>query len=460
MKKFTSFDFITEAIERLEEFDIKDIVKHILIENSETIYADHPHIGYLTIHTDDEGAYNDLMQGGAATLEEARQKSFLSSKNIINPKKIKKPKNKPLKNKPLSASKGYLGIGADAKTIKGQKEGWLTAINYMIPAGKYGTANLCSHASDGCSANCLVGTGRGAYKNTILSRLRKTKTFTNDRRQFLSNLYSDIKASIKFSNKHNLPLAVRLNGTSDIGWQGQRIHSDDILKSQAGKLRTLLGGKRTSDPKYVRKSGGRSLMDHFSNEMSGGRRVEFYDYTKNPHTAIAHREGRLPSNYDITFSATEEPHSIDFAVDHALKGGRSTVVFNVPTGTKTKPAGELPKFYKGLLVVDGDESDLRFLDKHPVTGERGGFIVGLRYKKIKEKEQKVGASEKSDFVVQPSDFLDQVKHSMPITPQEKINYELGAHRHLEYTAEKLRKAKRSEDQFRSGVARLRGQQKP
>ena len=30
MKKFTSFDFITEAIERLEEFDIKDIVKHML----------------------------------------------------------------------------------------------------------------------------------------------------------------------------------------------------------------------------------------------------------------------------------------------------------------------------------------------------------------------------------------------------------------------------------------------
>ena len=51
---------------------------------------------------------------------------------------------------------GYLlGVGADTKTVKGEKYGYLTGIQYLTPADGSGIANLCPFASAGCKASCL-----------------------------------------------------------------------------------------------------------------------------------------------------------------------------------------------------------------------------------------------------------------------------------------------------------------
>jgi hypothetical protein len=89
--------------------------------------------------------------------------------------------------------------------------------------------------------------------------------------------------------------------------------------------------------------------------------IEAYDYTKVTKKALQWANGLLPANYHITFSKSEVN---DSCVDKVLAaGGNVAVVFEKA----------LPATYKGVTVINGDESDVRFMDKP-------GVIVGLRAK--------------------------------------------------------------------------------
>ena len=84
------------------------------------------------------------------------------------------------------------------------------------------------------------------------------------------------------------------------------------------------------------------------------RTCNFYDYTK-----LTNRRN-LPANYHLTFSLAE--HN-DYDARRALGNGMNmAVVFH-----------KLPKIFMAHLVIDGDVSDLRFLDRSVV-------IVGLTAK--------------------------------------------------------------------------------
>ena len=86
--------------------------------------------------------------------------------------------------------------------------------------------------------------------------------------------------------------------------------------------------------------------------------VQFYDYTK-----IGSRFDKpLPNNYYLTFSRSESNESE--AMDILLRGFNIAWVFN-----------KVPTSYMGYKVINGDESDVRFLDKR-------GVIVGLKYKNV------------------------------------------------------------------------------
>ena len=88
--------------------------------------------------------------------------------------------------------------------------------------------------------------------------------------------------------------------------------------------------------------------------------VQFYDYTKLPKPWT-----RVKPNYDLTFSRSEtnERDCLD-----ALNNG-----INVAVVFSTKKTEPLPDEYLGYEVINGDEHDLRFLDKK-------GVIVGLTAK--------------------------------------------------------------------------------
>lgn len=209
-----------------------------------------------------------------------------------------------------------LSVDTNAKTIKGQKKGYLTGILYLTPADLSGR-NVCPHASAGCKAACLFSAGRGAFDNVKSARLRKTLAFFKDREGFIADLKTDIVSLIKKAEKAGMSPCVRLNGTSDLPWHKM------------------------------------GIMESFPD-------VPFYDYTPNKARMMEYLEGKLPKNYSLTFSRKEDNES---ACDEIMaKGGNVAVVFR-----------DIPTAWKGKNTFNGDESDLRFLDPR-------GVIVALKAK--------------------------------------------------------------------------------
>ena len=91
--------------------------------------------------------------------------------------------------------------------------------------------------------------------------------------------------------------------------------------------------------------------------------MQCYDYTKHLDRAVAVANGKLPSNYHLTFSRSE--NTSDATVRDLLKRGVNVAVVYWK---------ELPQEdFGGFEVINGDETDLRFAD--PI-----GKVVGLKYK--------------------------------------------------------------------------------
>lgn len=201
----------------------------------------------------------------------------------------------------------------NTKTVKGEAMGYMTFIMHLAPSTLSGY-NTCPMASKGCAAACLNTAGRGRFTATQEARIRKTKWFFEDRETFMAQLVKDIQAAIRKAARENMTPVFRLNGTSDIRWE------------------TIAVG------------GFRNIMEMFSSQT-------FYDYTK------LQNRVNLPSNYHLTFSRSEENYG---QVDMMMGAGYNTaIVFDT-----------LPAVYNGYKVIDGTETDLRFLDPK-------GVIVGL-----------------------------------------------------------------------------------
>lgn len=228
---------------------------------------------------------------------------------------------------------------SNIKTVKGEKLGVKTAILYLSP-GSISGFNLCPFASIGCLFACLYTAGKGAISNVKSARIAKAKLFLSDRKAFVELLKIDIQAHIRKSKREGMNPAVRLNGTSDIAWENER----------------GLDGK--------------NLMESFPE-------VAWYDYTKSPIRALKYQLAKLPSNYHLTFSRSESNQT---QVDSLIGKVNVAMVFS------TKRGNPLPLEYMGRRVIDGDETDARFLDE-------SGVIVGLRSKGSGKKDQ-------SGFVIQ------------------------------------------------------------
>ena len=63
---------------------------------------------------------------------------------------------------------------------------------------------------------------------------------------------------------------------------------------------------------------------------------------------------------------------------------------------------KVPTSYMGYKVIDGDENDLRYLDKK-------GVIVGLRYKKVITKGFDNEAAFKNGFAIRTKEVVKKVK---------------------------------------------------
>ena len=220
----------------------------------------------------------------------------------------------------------------NSKTQKGEKKGYLTGILYLKPEQSGGLGNVCPKATEGCKASCLNTAGRGVFDTVQAGRQRKTKLYFDDQASFVADLVSEVRKLKEKAEKKGMIPCVRINGTSDL-------------------------------PSLARKV-ARQVPD-----------VQFYDYTK-----IAKPYKRTLPNYHITFSKSES--NMDECLDALDNGVNVAVVFEK----------ELPKKYLGYKVVNGDETDLRFLDKGGKNGN--GVIVGLKAKGRAKKDI-------TGFVVRP-----------------------------------------------------------
>jgi len=227
----------------------------------------------------------------------------------------------------LATHQSYKLLGfTNAKTEKGEKKGWRTAIMYLAPHKVSGRANMCSHASKGCAKACLFTAGRGQMNVVERARMRKTDYFLDYRAEMVAQLSKEIAAHKRHCDKKGIGCCVRLNGTSDIPWENVRLN-------------------------------GKNLMQMHPD-------VQFYDYTKNHNRDVSQLD-----NYHITFSRAEDNEQHIPKV--LAKGWNVAVVFN---------SADLPDTYMGIEVVDGDTDDLRFLDG-------SGVIVGLKAKGQAKKDK-------------------------------------------------------------------------
>ena len=215
-----------------------------------------------------------------------------------------------------------LSVNSDAKTIKGLKFGYLTGISYLAPSKESGY-NTCKNASKGCAKACLFTAGHGVMKHVREPRIAKTIAFFKNRKIWFKDLRRNLDSLIKKGIKDSLKTCIRLNGTSDLPWENIKVDNKSIIETYPDN--------------------------------------QFYDYTKSYERMIKFLEGKMPKNYHLTFSRSET-NDIK-SMDILKRGGNVAMVFH-----KT-----LPATYRGYKVINGDLSDLRFLDKKNV-------IVGLKGK--------------------------------------------------------------------------------
>jgi hypothetical protein len=246
-----------------------------------------------------------------------------------------------------------LNIDSNAKTVKGQARGFMTAILYLAPFKAAGL-NVCPMAElAGCIAGCLNTAGHGGMakagatfapfglelpdNGVQKARINRTRFYAEDRDGFMAQLCGEIRKFLKRAARKGLTPVVRLNGTSDIRWE------------------------------LIPAEGLENVFAVFPD-------VQFYDYTKIPNRKV---DGIANYHLSISYSEASARYAA-IARESATRDGRNLVaVFR----------GELPATFLGRPVINGDESDLRFLDPQ-------GVVVGLKAKGAAKRDT-------SGFVIDP-----------------------------------------------------------
>jgi hypothetical protein len=229
---------------------------------------------------------------------------------------------------------------SSAKTIKGEKIGYLTGIVYLKP-----DHIICSMAKlAGCMHGCLESAGRGAFNSVQQARIIKTRFYYDNQQAFLLSLAADVWSIERKAKKQGFNPLVRPNGTSDIPYENLIIWD------------------------------GKNLFQLFPD-------VQFYDYTKHPARNL---QGKTADNYDLTYSFSAiTPKPITIKGLQNPNNSRVAVVF--------QKQADIPEKFRGWNVIDGDNTDVRHIEpkrvvvalyaKGKAKKDTSGFtqILGVHY---------------------------------------------------------------------------------
>jgi hypothetical protein len=214
------------------------------------------------------------------------------------------------------------------KLKKGAKRGYITAGLPMAPA-KLSGYQVCPHSTAGCRAACIYESGHAMIFGMInRGRTARARAWFQQRDEFKARLMAELGLQVKLAAKKRKLLAVRLNVFSDLIWE--RLAPE--------------------------------LFEAYPT-------IQFYDYTKNAVRMRRYLDGQLPPNYWLTFSRSERNEAD--CVEVLKRGGNVAVVFDCGANNRHQHTlRPLPATWQGFEVINGDETDLRFLDKK-------GTVVGL-----------------------------------------------------------------------------------
>lgn len=211
---------------------------------------------------------------------------------------------------------------ASPKLAKTEGGRYLTAILYLAGAAD---PRLCPAATAGCRSICLITeSGRGIMNPVRQARKAKTDWLFSNPTGFDYQLAKDINSLRNKAKRLGKQPAIRLNGGSDLDWSRFYETYQDVL---------------------------------------------FWDYTKRPDLAI-----KLSSKYqNVHMTYSENEKTTDRIRGQLMAAGINiAMVFDI----WSRHGGALPEKIGNVPVIDGDISDLRFLDPK-------GVIVGLRLKSAK-----------------------------------------------------------------------------
>jgi hypothetical protein len=226
-----------------------------------------------------------------------------------------------------------LRTNAKLEKVAGQSAKYMIAGLTLAPHGLSGH-QVCNGSSIGCRSACnLWFAGQRVTPQARACAIRDTKRLFDDRAGFLADLHRDITRHVRRAEIAKLTPLVRLNVASDLDWL-------EVIERWPG--------------------------------------VQFYDYTKIRSRFAAYLAGKMPSNYALTYSASENSHSATLA-SFLRKGGNIAVVMDVDYYPAVGRIGPMPATVcihgQQWPVIDADKHDVRLpqVDGH-------GIVCGLRLK--------------------------------------------------------------------------------
>jgi len=153
---------------------------------------------------------------------------------------------------------------SNPKTIKGLREGYVTAVLSLAPAKTSGT-NVCFRFKH-CEPDCLYKKGRGQMKMVQQARITKTKLFFDNQEEAIMAIHCELRRIKRQLKDTDLLLACRLNCFSDLKWEEMTFECLD----------------------------NKTIFD-------ANPDIQFYDYTKYP---LYYRQAwsEMPLNYHLTYS--------------------------------------------------------------------------------------------------------------------------------------------------------------
>jgi hypothetical protein len=285
------------------------------------------------------------------------------------------------------------------------------SLQYELPDFKNRFLTLCPFASPMCRAVCLNTSGRGGIARTGALQTevyRPAKKAGYTQTDDLEYLYlRGFKAYYGGQDNSTLGARIRRTHVMFLSWMREGVLDNTYNKMLLGeaemfaeearklKLPMALRLNGTSDfPAHTLRVGNKNLM-----HMLGSMGVTCYDYTKHYEKMAAwmnsgawKKEARagFPKNYHLVFSWSE----LNFrrSIDVLQQGGNVVMVFRRGAGEKRLPKqagskGTLPTHIPltqfgaeagwTAEVLNGDSHDLRFLDPYNVGKKNGGVVIGL-----------------------------------------------------------------------------------